>query len=222
MSNTANTSNILKKHDYRANDMVLNRYRIIKRIGAGGMNSLVYLAEDTTAKDGEYFSDRNKYVAIKVVSRNQDMNDDHWSKFLDECITSSRVSNKPNIISTYDVIKEDDGQTIIIIMEYVDGISLSKYIKQQEGINVKEAVYLFGLILKGIKELHSLRDKIIHRDLKPDNILLTKDLLNLKIIDFGISSVIATSVNDPSSSLQTNEKVLFGTFAYLCPDFIEM
>jgi serine/threonine-protein kinase len=132
------------------------------------------------------------------------------------------VSNKSNIISTYDVIKDDNNQTITIIMEYIDGISLRKYIEQQDGINVKEAIYLFGLILKGIKELHGLRDKIIHRDLKPENILLTKDLSNLKIIDFGISSVVATTTIDSSQLIKTNEKVLFGTYAYICPDFIEM
>jgi serine/threonine-protein kinase len=107
-------------------------------------------------------------------------------------------------------------------MEYIDGISLRKYIEQQRGVNVKEAVYLFNLILKGIKELHSLRDKIIHRDLKPENILLTKDLMNLKIIDLGISSVVATSINDPSRLIQTNEMTPFGTYPYVCPDFIQM
>lgn len=222
MSNTTPIPEILKKHEYHANDMMLNRYRIIKRIGVGGMNSVVYLAEDTSIKEGEYFSDQNKHVAIKVITRSEDINDDHWSKFLDECVTSTRVNNKSNIISTYDIIKEEDNQTIIIVMEYIDGISLRKYIEQQNGINVKEAVYFFSLILKGIKELHSFRDKIIHRDLKPENILLTKDLLNLKIIDFGISSVIATSIIDSSQSIQTNEKILFGTYAYICPDFIQM
>lgn len=222
MSNTNEHPPILNEREYRANDMVVNRYRIIKRIGKGGMNSIVYLAEDTNVKDGEYFSSKNKHVAIKVIRRSAEINDDHWSRFLDECVTSTRVNTKSNIISTYDVIKENDGQTIVIIMEYVDGISLAKYIEQQDSISVKEAVYLFGLILKGIKELHGFRDKIIHRDLKPDNILLTKDLLNLKIIDFGISSVIATSSIDSSQTVQTNEKILFGTYAYLCPDFIEM
>lgn len=221
MSNTNQVPNILKKHEYRANDMVLNRYRIVRRIGSGGAG-IVYLAEDTNTKDGEYFSNKNKYVAIKVILRNKDTNDDEWAKYIDECITNTRVSNKSNIISTYDVVKEEDNQSIIIIMEYVDGISLRKYIEQQQGINVKEAVYLFELILRGIKELHSFRDKIIHRDLKPENILLTKDLLNLKIIDFGISSIVATSVNDSSQSIRTNETIVLGTYAYICPDLIEM
>jgi serine/threonine-protein kinase len=141
---------------------------------------------------------------------------------MDECITSTRVSNKSNIVSTYDIVRENDDHTIIIVMEYIDGISLRKYIEEQNSINVKEAVYLFGLILNGIKELHGFRDKIIHRDLKPENVLLTKDLLNLKIIDFGISSVVATTVGDTSQQIQTNENVPFGTYPYICPDFIKM
>jgi serine/threonine protein kinase len=68
---------ILSSHEYRANDLVINRYRIVKRIGIGGMNSIVYLAEDTVVKEGEYFSDKNKYVAIKVIARNDQIDDDH-------------------------------------------------------------------------------------------------------------------------------------------------
>jgi serine/threonine-protein kinase len=107
-------------------------------------------------------------------------------------------------------------------MEYVDGISLRKYIEQQNGINIQESIYLFGLILKGIKELHSFRDKIIHRDLKPENIILTKDLLSLKIIDFGISSVINVSNGDDSKQVYTNETIMNGTYPYICPDLLKM
>jgi serine/threonine protein kinase len=73
----SNENNIpIKKYEFHANELVINRYRVIKRIGIGGMNSIVYLAEDTQIKDGEYFSNKNKYVAIKVINRDDKMTDD--------------------------------------------------------------------------------------------------------------------------------------------------
>jgi serine/threonine protein kinase len=74
----SNNTYDFKKYEYRPNDLVLGRYRVIKRF-EGGMTKgfgFVYKAEDTSFKEGEYFSDRNKYVAIKVINRNEGMDDD--------------------------------------------------------------------------------------------------------------------------------------------------
>jgi serine/threonine-protein kinase len=106
-------------------------------------------------------------------------------------------------------------------MEYVDGTSLRKYIDLSGSLNVNEAIYYFRLLLEAIRELHSFRGKIIHRDLKPENILLTKDLRNIKLIDFGISSVIET-INDKAKEVYTNENVLYGTYPYICPDLLKL
>jgi serine/threonine protein kinase len=73
---SSNSDSIIQKYEYQANELLLNRYRIVRRIGQGGMHSIVYLAEDTTVKDGEYFSDKNKYVAIKIINRVDDIADD--------------------------------------------------------------------------------------------------------------------------------------------------
>jgi serine/threonine protein kinase len=59
---------------YHPNDLVLNKYRIINKLGAGGMSSIVYKAEDTTIKDNEFLTNKEKFVAIKVVNR-----DANWS-----------------------------------------------------------------------------------------------------------------------------------------------
>jgi serine/threonine-protein kinase len=100
-------------------------------------------------------------------------------------------------------------------MEYIDGPSLKNYIDTHGCLSVKESLYYFLEMLKGVNELHSFKQKIIHRDLKPANIMLTKDLRNIKIIDFGISSV--TDFND---DIITNEKIPWGTFPYLHPDIL--
>ncbi|MDE7434065.1 MAG: hypothetical protein K2M43_03035, partial [Mycoplasmoidaceae bacterium] len=56
-------------------DLVLNKYKVIREIGRGGMNSVIYLAEDITIKENEYFALQNKYVAIKVVNWNPSINE---------------------------------------------------------------------------------------------------------------------------------------------------
>jgi serine/threonine-protein kinase len=136
-------------------------------------------------------------------------------------VTSQRVSNKKNIVNTYEVDKMNNGNTIIIVMQYIDGISLHAHLEKVGSLNVRESIFYFSKILEGIKELHSFNEKIIHRDLKPENIMLTKDLMHVKIIDFGISSVvIESSLND--KQIITNEESIFGTYPYISPDLKTM
>jgi serine/threonine-protein kinase len=105
-------------------------------------------------------------------------------------------------------------------MEYIDGMSLRDYIEIHGYLSVNDTLFHFQKILEGVKELHSFKDKIIHRDLKPENILLSHDLRSVKIIDFGISSVF-TKINQTDKQLFTNEKVIFGTYPYICPDLLK-
>jgi serine/threonine protein kinase len=65
-----------KSITYLPGDLVLNRYQIKSKIGEGGMNSIVYLAEDMQVNDNEYFAVANKFVAIKVINRDKTVDDD--------------------------------------------------------------------------------------------------------------------------------------------------
>lgn len=217
------TKKVSKKQNlqFSKGSLVLGQYQIIKEIGRGGMNSIIYLAEDINIDDKEYFSLQNKNVAIKVVTKNDTIKDSEWIKFLDECVTSNRASNLPNIVKTFQVAKINNDNTIIIVMEYVDGISLRNYLNDHGYLSINESIYFFEKILIGIKELHSFRQKIIHRDLKPENILLSRDLRQVKIIDFGISSVVEIKEHS-NSQVYTNESVLYGTYPYISPDVFNM
>lgn len=104
-------------------------------------------------------------------------------------------------------------------MEYVNGKSLRQVLNQQGALSVNESIFLFKKILLALKSLYSFKQKIIHRDLKPENILLSKDRTELKIIDFGIASIIAQT---HQKSLLSNEKQLFGTYPYLSPDLLKV
>ncbi|MDR0675112.1 MAG: serine/threonine protein kinase [Mycoplasmataceae bacterium] len=219
-SNSSQTK--FTKIQFQPNDIVLRKYQIVNRLGAGGMSSIVYKALDTTIKENDFLANKdNKYVAIKVINRDETWKEAEWIKIHDECVTSQRVSNKKNIVNTYEVDKMNNGNTIIIVMQYIDGISLHAHLEKVGSLNVRESIFYFSKILEGIKELHSFNEKIIHRDLKPENIMLTKDLMHVKIIDFGISSVvIESSLND--KQIITNEESIFGTYPYISPDLKTM
>ncbi|GHU31850.1 putative serine/threonine-protein kinase [Bacilli bacterium] len=143
-------------------------------------------------------------------------------KIHDECVTAKRASSCQNIVKTYDVADINNGNTVIIVMEYVNGVSLNNYLAKVGNINVKEALFIFEKILEGIKELHGFQHKIIHRDLKPENIMLTNDMTKIKIIDFGISSVLTISKATGDKKALTDETSVFGSFPYMCPETLDV
>ncbi|AIV03638.1 serine/threonine protein kinase [Candidatus Malacoplasma girerdii] len=203
---------------FKEHDTVFDQYKIIKEIARGGMNSYIYLAEDLKNKN---HLTGNCFVAIKVINRTSEMTIDDWNRFYDECVTSIRVSGLPNVIETYRVKKSEDDQNIIVVMEYVNGESLRSVLNKQGQLTLNEALFLFKKLLVALKSLYSFNHKIIHRDLKPENILLSKDRTELKLIDFGIASVINQTKKGISTKLITNESQLFGTYPYLSPDLLK-
>jgi serine/threonine protein kinase len=72
METSSNNSEAkIAKIQFKPNDIVLNKYLIINRLGAGGMSSVVYKASDTTIKDDNFLVVKDKFVAIKVVNRDE-------------------------------------------------------------------------------------------------------------------------------------------------------
>lgn len=202
---------------YNPGDIILDNYQVINEIGRGGMNSIVYKAIDLKSQNKL----RSDIVAIKVIYRDPSQTDNDWNRFHDEYITAFRVKNIPNIVQTYRVIKSIDNKKITIIMEYVEGYSLRKVLTDVGTLNVEEALFIFKKIIIALNGLHSFSQKIIHRDLKPENILLSKDRTNVKIIDFGISSVLRVE-NKNDRKLLTKEENVFGTYPYLSPDITQL
>lgn len=165
---------------------------------------------------------------IKLVKRSPEDTNDKWAKLQQELITSSRISH-PNLIATYET--DDKGiliernnrmirinDVLVIVMEYVQGTTLRNYIISKGNLSVKEALYYFRRMVEGIQKLHNYSHQIIHRDLKPENLMLSKDYRELKIIDFGISTSIST---ESVLKVLTNEKALYGTHEYMCPDALQ-
>lgn len=199
---------------------LLGKYKIRRKLTQGGMDSDIYLAENINYNKNTYIDNKFKYAAIKLIKKGKDTSEDQWEKILDEGTTTGRLSTKKNIIKLYDFLKFDD-ETIIIVMEYIDGFTLSKYIIDNGWLSPLEAIAIFREVLIAVKQLHENNKIIIHRDLKPDNILLSKDLTKIRLIDFGISSVIEKSTVRNDYEILTNEESFYGTIPYLSPDILK-
>lgn len=153
------------------------RYELLEKIGGGGM-ALVYKAKCQLL---------NRYVAIKVLRPEFTADEEFVKRFRVEAQAAASLSH-PNIVSIYDVGKEDDMH--YIVMEYVNGITLKDYIVQQGALDWREAVNIVIQICSAIEHAH--KNHIVHRDIKPHNILLTKDGI-AKVTDFGIARAVTSS-----------------------------
>ncbi len=162
---------------------IQNRYEIISKIGSGGMAD-VYKAKDHKL---------NRMVAVKVLK--SEFRDDKVfvSKFRTEAQSAAGLSHG-NIVNIYDVGEE--AGINYIVMEYVEGITLKEYIRDQGRLSPKEATSITLQISAGLQAAHN--NGIIHRDVKPQNIMISTDG-KVKVTDFGIAR--ASSVNTVTSNV---------------------
>lgn len=130
-------------------------------------------------------------------------------KVLENEIEIMQNLNNPYIVNFIDVIyKEDEDQTIFIIIEYCGGGNLKEYVKNRR-LKEKYARLFFQQIALGLEYLHS--KSIIHRDIKPHNILLTTNRKTIKIADFGFAKIIG------SDALT---ETMCGSPMYMAPEII--
>ena len=171
------------------------RYLILGNIGSGGMAN-VFLARDLIL---------DREVAIKVL-RYDFLNDQSAiRRFQREMLASTELVH-PNIVTVYDAGQE--GETQFLVMEYVKGMDLKRYIQTQYPIPYDRIVDIMQQILSAVSLAHQHR--IIHRDLKPQNILIDESG-TVKITDFGIAVALSET-----SITQTNS--MLGSVHYLSPE----
>lgn len=175
----------------------IGNYRVVEKLGEGGMGA-VYRAVDQLVE-------RN--VAIKVLKPELSSNPEVSARFMSEAKALAKL-NHPAIAILYTLFQE--GDELFMVMEYVAGQNLEKYIRAHGAIPWPEAAGTLVRVLEGVGHAHS--QGIVHRDLKPANLMLTFDGA-VKVMDFGIARVFFTP-------RLTQDSRLVGTLGYLAPERI--
>lgn len=171
-----------------------DRYEIIEQIASGGMSD-VYKAKCHKL---------NRFVAIKVLKQEFSEDKNFVTKFKVEAQSAAGLIH-PNIVNVYDVGSEDG--LYYIVMEYIEGITLKRYIEKKGRLGIKEAVSIAVQVAQGIEAAHN--NHIIHRDIKPQNIMISKEG-KVKVTDFGIAR--AASANT------INSNAAMGSVHYISPE----
>ncbi len=171
------------------------RYEIRELIGNGGMAN-VYKAYDKLD---------DQFVALKILKDEYSDNEEFLRRFRNESKAISVLSHE-NIVKILDVSFGNNIQ--YIVMEYIDGITLKKYMEQEKVLTWKEAVHFTLQILKALQHAHE--NGVVHRDIKPENIMLLSDG-TIKVTDFGIASFARDERRGSS-------KTAMGSVHYISPE----
>ncbi len=185
----------------------LSHYRIVEKIGAGGMGE-VYRASDTRLE---------RDVALKVLPSGTLADDAARKRFRREALALSKL-NHPNIATVHDFDAQEGMD--FLVMEYVAGATVGE--KLHAGPSAEKEIARLGVELaEGLAAAHG--QGVIHRDLKPGNVRLTPDG-RLKILDFGLARLVQRpGATAPVESLTQTEsltqgKALVGTLPYMAPE----
>jgi eukaryotic-like serine/threonine-protein kinase len=176
------------------NTLIDGRYRVISRLGAGGMAE-VFLAEDEQL---------GRKVALKLLYRRFAEDPGFVERFRREAQAAAGLQH-PNVVSVYDRGSYDD--TYYIAMEYLRGRSLKQVIRDEAPLDPVRAIDITIQILKAARFAH--RRGVIHRDLKPHNVIVD-DSGHAKVTDFGIARAGASDMTETGS--------IMGTAQYLSPE----
>ncbi len=180
------------------------RYRIIRKLGEGGMGA-VYQAEHALIE---------KRIALKILFPELTRRTDLVARFLQEAKSASRIGHE-NVIDISDFGQSPEG-LVYIAMEYLDGQDLSQMLKAEGPQPWARARPILMQITKALRAAHE--HGIIHRDIKPENVFLIQrdgrpDFV--KVLDFGIAKVVNADDGGPRL---TQAGMIFGTPEYMSPE----
>lgn len=176
--------------DLKADQLLLNRYKIISKLGRGGFAD-VYRAFDTRME---------REVAIKCIRVRR-----HSAERVLREARTVALLNHPNIVTIHEF--EEDGSECYLIMELIDGVPLSKILGKIAPLSPQEAIVIAIEICRALEAAH--QNGIIHRDIKPENVMVLHDG-RLKVTDFGIARLKGMAA--------TMDDNIIGTFAYMSPE----
>jgi serine/threonine-protein kinase len=172
----------------------VGKYRIVARLGRGGMGTVYKAVDETLGRD----------VAIKIL--NPDVTDEEVLKrFRAEALTLARL-NHPNIATLYELTEHEDD--LVMVMEFVRGETFDRLSDRVGPVSFDRAAFLCSQVLDALGHAH--RAGIVHRDLKPANLMIAESGI-VKVMDFGIARMVGTE-------RITTDGYMMGTPAYMAPE----
>jgi serine/threonine protein kinase len=190
--------------DPLVNLVVADRYRLMERIGEGGMGA-VYRAVHVLL---------DRPVALKILREDLPSQSNAARRFHQEARAASRV-NHENVVTILDFGRAEQG-FLYLVMELVDGEPLSSVIARSAPLHASRVVDVAMQIASALEQASELG--IVHRDLKPDNVLLTRRRGRgdfVKLLDFGLAKLL--SAQDAAGPI-TMAGAVFGTPEYMSPE----
>jgi len=197
----------------RIGQLVLGRYRVVRRLAQGGMG-VVYLGRLEGAAG---FA---KPVVIKRIISDPDDQQGSTARFIREAQILSNLQH-PGIVGVLDFGEEDELYSMVL--EYVQGYDLGRWLKylqlKAQSMSWEDAVFIILRVLEALSYAHGFRRndgtpaEILHRDISPGNILLDVDG-RVRLVDFGIARMDASA----GDLYKTQTGVLKGKITYMAPE----
>jgi len=176
----------------------IQNYNVEELLGEGGMGT-VYRATDTLLQ---------RSVAVKILHPHLVRDTTFFERFRNEAILSAKL-NHSNVAVLYNFLRERNDN--FMVMEYVDGITLEKLLKQNGGLPLESVLKILIQTLDGLHHAHE--KGILHRDIKPANLMLTREGI-VKLMDFGIARMVG-------SQRLTRADRIVGTLEYMAPELLD-
>ncbi len=188
--------------DPRLGQLVADRYRVVRRLGEGGMG-VVYEAEHVLTR---------RRVALKLLHPHLANSEEAAGRFVREAQAAGALRH-PHIVDVLDMGRLPDG-ALYMALEFLEGRSLAELLEAEGALPLERAVHLLQQACSAVGAAHARG--IVHRDLKPDNLFVTEredGTEHIKVLDFGIAKVLG-----PDALRMTATHAVMGTPYYMPPE----
>lgn len=189
---------------FSTGSLFLDKYKIMDRIGSGGMGVVYRCSQVFIGKD----------MAIKTLSQSS-MNDETVQRFQTEAKAAGSLSH-PNLVSVHDFGVTEEG-TPYMVMDYVPGKTLQDVLSAHGQLELETVLDIFIQCADGLAHAHE--KGVLHRDIKPSNIVLMQEKNigpgSIRILDFGIAKI---NSNSTQTQELTRTGMVIGSPLYMSPE----
>ncbi|WP_431783607.1 protein kinase domain-containing protein [Streptomyces chumphonensis] len=183
---------------------IADRYELLEPLGNGGMGD-VWRSYDAVL-DRPVAVKRIRPQAVAATPR---LADELERRFRREARITARIQH-PGVPQVYDAVLDSTHEHLFLVMELVEGVALTRYVREERPLPVSWAVAVAAQVATVLSYAHDV--PVVHRDLKPSNILVARDG-TVKVLDFGVAAILQTDVTKLTASGRP-----IGTHQYMSPE----